>query len=162
MYIAFIEIRVRSDSCVKQNIVIKYETVSSDTLTLNVSQARSIMEQVVEIGKKELSSKCRSKATLRLGTVQVSESSGYKIEASFEYLIYKRYTKWDFATCVASANILKDIVNAPAKAPAIQGQYSSYKATQVTKDPNGLRVPSTCCNPGSVYQRGYCRMFKHF
>ena len=157
-----LRIRVKTDSCVKQNVVIKYGTVSSDTLTLNVSQARSIMEQLVEIGKKELRSKCRSKATLRLGTVQVSESSGYKIEASFEYLIHPGYTKWDFATCVASANILKDIVNAPAKAPPIQRQFSSYKATQVTKDSSGLRVSSTCCNPGSVFERGYCRMFKHF
>ncbi|CAB4031387.1 shifted isoform X1, partial [Paramuricea clavata] len=149
-------IRKARDSCVKQNIVIKYGTVSSDTLTLNVSKARAIMQQLVDIGKKELNSKCRSKATLRLGTVQVSESSGYTIEASLEYLVYAGYRRWNFATCVANANLFQDIVNDPKKAPAIQGQYSSYGATNVTKGSSGLSVASTCCNPGSVVNRGSC------
>jgi hypothetical protein len=161
--IAFAAIRVKRDSCVKQNIMIKYGTVSSDTFTLDVSQARSIMQQVVDIGKKELNAgKCKSKATLRLGTVRVSESSGYKIEASLEYQIYKGYTRWDFATCAANANLLQDLVSTPARAPAIQGQYnSSYRATEVTKDSSGLSVPATCCNPGSIVLGGYCRMFNY-
>ena len=118
------------------------------------------MEQIVDIGKKELSSKCKRKATLRLGTVRVSESSGYKIEASLEYLVYERYNRWDFATCVAQANLLQAVVDYPEKAPKIQGQYSSYGATEVTKDSTGLNISSICCDPGSVATNGNCRKFQ--
>ncbi|XP_028403857.1 mucin-2-like isoform X2 [Dendronephthya gigantea] len=146
------------ESCVKENIVVKYGTVSSDTVTLNVSQARLIMQQLVDIGENELKSKCKGKATLRLGTVQVSVSSGYKIEASLEYLVDVGYRKWDFATCVAQANVLQSVVDHPEKAPKIEGPYSSYGATEVTKDSAGLNISSTCCAPGSVAARnGRCQ-----
>ncbi len=152
-------IRVNTESCVKQIIVVKYGTVSSDTFSLNVSQARTIMQHVVDYGKKELDKKCKSKATLKLGTVQVSESSGYEIEASVEYLIHIRYKRWDFATCAANANVFENVVNDPTLAPPIKGQYSTYVATGFTQDSSGLSVSSTCCKPGSVVVRERCRMF---
>lgn len=157
--ICFIGIRVQSVSCVKQNIVVKYGTVSSDTLALNISEARNVMQQLVNIGKKELDSKCRSKATLRLGPVKISESSGYNIQATLEYLVDPRYSRWDFSTCAANANVLQEIVKDPSKAPDLQGQYSSYEATNVTKDTAGFNVASTCCDPGSLYTNGACRTF---
>ena len=157
--ICFIGIRIQSESCVKQNIVVKYGTVSSDTLTLNISAARNVMQQLVDVGKKELDSKCKSKATLRLGAVKISESSGYNIQATLEYLVYPGYRSWDFSTCAANANILQEIVSDPSKAPDLQGQYSSYEATDVTKDAAGFSVASTCCNPGSIITNGRCRTF---
>ena len=118
------------------------------------------MNRVLDLAKTQLEkSNCRAKATVKLGSVSVSESSGYTIQAKLEYLVYPRYKKWDFATCVANENILQDMVDDPTKAPSIQGQYSSYSATNVTKDSTGLKTASTCCNPGSVLRSTYCGMF---
>ena len=151
------EQRITRESCVKELIVLNYATISSDTVTLNVSQARVIMQQVTDVAKKELDVQCRSKAKVRLGTVHVSGSSGYTINGTLEYLINPEYGEWDFATCVASANLLNDLVLDPKKAPAVPGQYSSYNATNVRKpDSAGLSVAATCCNPGSVLKRTSC------
>ena len=139
--------------------MVKYGTVSSDTLTLNISEARNVMQQLVDVAEKELDSKCKSKATLRLGAVKISESSGYNIQATFEYLAYPGYSSWDFSKCAASANILQGIVSDPSKAPDLQGQYSSYEATNVTKDTSGFSVTSICCNPGSIIRNGRCGTF---
>lgn len=139
--------------------MVKYATVSSDTLTLNISVARNVMQQIVDVGKDELNSKCKSKVTLRLGSVKITEPSGYNIQATLEYLVYPGYRRWDFSTCAEKANILQEIVGEPEKAPDLPGQYSSYAATEVTKDSAGFSVASTCCNPGSVFTNGLCRMF---
>ena len=141
------------NSCSKQEIIVQYGTLSTDSLELEISQARKIMDGLVDIARDELKKACSRKATIRLGLVTIDKSSStYQISGTLEYLVKSGYDKWDFITCAKNAAILDDVVKDVSKVPAIQGDYSKYSATSVKKMTSQDRL--ICCPVGSVLISG--------
>ena len=153
-------IRFSSEGCSKQNIVVDYDTVSSDALNLDIFEARRIMERLLKIAEIDLNRKCAGKTIMRLGTVNISiPSSSYQITGEFEYLPDKQYRNWNFLTCPDQARILSGVINDIKLIPEMQGKYSNFTATEIRRLPIQKPILKKCCPTGSVRLAGSCGKF---